>query len=366
MPDTSFQTDSIAAAEIVLPCPDLDASLKFFVAGLGFQVAAIFPADAPEVAVISGYGLRLRLDTHASGEPASLRLYCHAPDSAAGGVRLLTAPDGTQVEILDADPPLVMPPLRPSLVVTRMDGAAPWHAGRAGLAYRDLIPDRLGGRYIASHIRLSEGGPVPDYVHFHKIGFQMIYCNRGWVKVVYEDQGPPFVMQAGDCVLQPPRIRHRVLESAAGTEVVEIASPASHETLADPQLRLPNARRDAGRDFSGQRFVRHVAARARWQRSGAFEQRDLGIAAATRGHAAARVVRAHGTPGRVDALHQAEFHFMFVLGGSMTLDCDGPQRLAAGDCCVVPAGAPYAIDAGTADLEVLEVLLPGSAAQARA
>ena len=57
---------------------------------------------------------------------------------------------------------------------------------------------------------------------------------------------------------------------------------------------------------------------------------------------------------------------MFVLGGSMSLYCDGPQRLAAGDCCVVPAGAPYAIDACTADLEVLEVLLPGPAAHARA
>ena len=42
-------------------------------------------------------------------------------------------------------------------------------------------PDRLGGRFIASHIRIEQGGPVPDYVHFHKIRFQMIYMTRGWV-----------------------------------------------------------------------------------------------------------------------------------------------------------------------------------------
>ena len=28
--------------------------------------------------------------------------------------------------------------------------------------YRDLIPSRLGGSIIASHIRIPDGGPVPD------------------------------------------------------------------------------------------------------------------------------------------------------------------------------------------------------------
>lgn len=80
---------------------------------------------------------------------------------------------------------------------------------------------------------------MPDYVHFHKVRFQMIYCYKGWVRVVYEDQGPPLVMRAGDCVLQPPRIRHRVLESSPGLEVIEIGCPAEHETFADHDLQLP-------------------------------------------------------------------------------------------------------------------------------
>ena len=108
------------------------------------------------------------------------------------------------------------------------------------MLYRDLIPGRLGGRYIASHITIPEGGPVADWVHYHRVAFQMIYVRRGWVRVVYEDQGEPFVMHAGDLVLQPPEIRHRVLESSPGLEVIEIGCPALHETLADHELELPN------------------------------------------------------------------------------------------------------------------------------
>ena len=46
-----------------------------------------------------------------------------------------------------------------------------WTMGRAGMMYRDLLADRSGGTMAVSHIRLTEGGPVPDYVHYHKIDF---------------------------------------------------------------------------------------------------------------------------------------------------------------------------------------------------
>ena len=366
---------AIRSAEFVLPCADLDATLAFFTTALGMRVAAIFPADAPQVAVVVGHGLRLRLDSQARGDPGHLRLLCDAPDTLAGGLRSVVAPNGTRIEIVDADPPLHVPVLQPAQVVTRASDGAPWHAGRAGLSYRDLIPGRLGGRFIASHIRLADGGPVADYVHFHKVRFQMIYCSRGWVRVVYEDQGEPFVMQAGDCVLQPPRIRHRVLESSAGMEVVEVGCPALHETVADLDMSLPNKRVAPARDFSGQVFVRHVAAAAAWQpwRRPGFEARDLGISAATAGLAGARVVRpdgsssmggqgrAVGPAGPALALqHAAEFHFVFVCAGAITLVGNEPQRLSAGDCCTLPAGLPHAWVDASADLEFLEVTLPGS------
>jgi hypothetical protein len=47
------------------------------------------------------------------------------------------------------------------------------------MIYRDLIPGRLGGRFIASHIAIPQGGPVADWVHYHLIRFQMIFCRRG-------------------------------------------------------------------------------------------------------------------------------------------------------------------------------------------
>ena len=147
------------------------------------------------------------------------------------------------------------------------------------MRYRDLIPNRLGGRFIASHICIPEGGEVPDYVHFHKIRFQMIYCISGWAKLVYEDQGEPFVMKAGDCVLQPPEIRHRVLECSAKLEVLEIGCPAVHETFADHQLKLPNESVAPERIFGGQRFVHHIAEKEVWESSTfeGFEESDTGI-----------------------------------------------------------------------------------------
>ena len=157
----------------------------------------IFPADDPSVAVFSGHGLRLRIEKGLPGPAGTLRLRMDDPDSFADGVRVLTAPNGTRIEIDDMHPPLVTPQPVNSFIVRRMADQAPWIVGRAGMHYRDLIPDRLGGSIIASHIRIPDGGPVPDMVHFHTVGFQLIFCYRGWVDLVYEDQGAPFRLHAG-------------------------------------------------------------------------------------------------------------------------------------------------------------------------
>ena len=76
-------------------------------------------------------------------------------------------------------------------------------------------------------------------VHYHTVGFQLIFCYHGWVRLVYEDQGPPFILKAGDCVIQPPQIRHRVLESSENLQVVEIGVPAEHITTVDHEMELP-------------------------------------------------------------------------------------------------------------------------------
>ncbi len=74
MPD-SFK-NQIKAAEIVLPCSELDTTLEFFTEKLGFRINAIFPADAPEESVISGHGIRIRLKKGGTGSPGRLRLLC--------------------------------------------------------------------------------------------------------------------------------------------------------------------------------------------------------------------------------------------------------------------------------------------------
>jgi quercetin dioxygenase-like cupin family protein len=351
-------------AEVVLPCEPLDPTLQFFTQRLGFKVDAIFPADAPTTAVVSGHGLTLRLQPAAPGAaPGRIRLLCHDPvEFGDGDGDEVTAPNGTVVELAHIDPPLVLPPVQQSLMVAHLAGDAQWGTGRAGMQYRDIIPGRQGGRFIGSHIRITEPGPVPDYVHFHKVRFQMIYVHRGWVRLVYEDQGEPFVLRAGDCVLQPPQIRHRVLDSGDGLEVIELGCPAEHETLADRETPLPTGIVRADRDFGGQRFVRHDAATADWVpwRFEGFEHRDIGIGSATDGLAGVRVARPAGVDRTPRSTHDAEFVFGFVLRGTVTLDVDGeaPFALAAGDTFVVPAGMPHALVHCSPDLELLDVTLP--------
>lgn len=355
----------IRAAQVVLACPDLDASLRFFTERLGFRVDLVMPADAPETAVISGHGLTLRLERGGGAgtqAPLKLRLLCDLQSLPPGTPRELTAPGGTRLELVAAEQSIELPKGKQEFVLARLGGEEAWGLGRAGMQYRDLIPGRLGGRFVASQIRIQESGPVPDYVHFHKIRFQMIYCLKGSVRLVYEDQGEPFLLNAGDCVLQPPEIRHRVLESSGDLEVIEIGCPAVHETLADHAMPLPTGALNPERRFAGQRFVRHVAASARWTawRLAGFEARDTGIGAATGGLAGARVVRRIAGPASGAAFaHGGELMFLYVLKGALGLDGGelGHQRLEAGDCCVIPAGLPHVL-AGETGLELLEVTLP--------
>jgi len=275
-------------SELVLACADLDAAITWF-ERLGLRLEMIAPADDPAIAVLADDRARVRIER-----------------SGARAAEL--AP--------------------PTLVVTR--AGEDWHRGRAGMLYRDLLPGRFGGRYIASHVRIVDGGPVADYVHHHAIRFQMIYCHRGWVRVVYEGQGEPFVMQPGDCVLQPPHIRHRVLESSPGLEVIELASPASHPTFVDHARALPDE--PVEREYGGQRFARSLAA----------------IEPATHGLAQARIVTSD-----CELAHDGELRFGFVLRGEATLD---GRPLAAGDAFALPGGMSARL-ADARELELLDVIV---------
>ncbi len=315
------------AIETVVRCADLGATLAFLTQHCAFGVESIRPADDPRVAVLVRGAIRLRLERDAPSAPAPS----------------IPSPTG--------------------LVVSRAS-ETPSHEGRAGMRYRDLIPRRLGGRVIGSCITIERGGPVTDWVHFHRVEWQLIYCRKGEVTVVYEDQGPPFTMRAGDCVLQPPGIRHRVLESSAGLEVVEFASPAEHETLADAALALPTPESCPDREFSGQRFTRHVAESAAWSAPDAsgFEARDLGLARASAGRVSARVLRPSRAPPPAERSHEGELLALVVLRGVVTLANAGRDatRLESGDAVSIPRDLPFTLRDASPDLELLEVVAPAA------
>lgn len=350
-------------AEVLLPTQELRDDIPFFTKKLGFRMDEIFPADDPSVAVFSGFGLRVRIDKNADCAPGVLRILCDDPILIAGGDTELTAPNGTRVEIVQLAPPVVMPETQHEFVVRRLADQAPWIVGRAGMHYRDLIPTRLGGSIIASHIRIPDGGPVPDMVHFHSVGFQLIFCYKGWVDLVYEDQGEPFRLHAGNCVIQPPEIRHRVLYASDNIEVIEIGVPAEHVTTIDHDMALPTPEFRPDREFDGQRFVHHQADAASWApfRLTGFQSRDTLINENTQGVAGVHVVtRGKGMPEWAE--HDADIHFSFVMAGQMVLQATGQpdQELRAGDAFVIPPGMPVLYAEPSDDIEILEVSLPGN------
>ena len=349
-------------AEIRIPTQELRDDIPFFTNVLKMRLDMIYPADYPTVAVFSGHGLRLRIEKNATEDPGMIRILTDDPDGFAGGQRDLVAPNGTRVEICELDPPVVQPITDHAFVVRRLSDNAPWIIGRAGMQYRDLIPSRLGGSIIASHIRIPDGGPVPDMVHYHKVGFQLIFCYKGWVEVLYEDQGDRLRLKAGDCFIQPPEIRHRVMEASADIEVIEIGVPAEHITYIEHDLKLPTGKLKPDREWQGQKFVHNIAAKAEWHpfRLPGLIARDTTINENTKGVASVMIAR-RGQGDVPWASHNTDILFGFVMEGCMTLEGEGQDASAmlAGDAFVIPPGMKTRFKEPSDDLELLEVSLPG-------
>ena len=201
-------------------------------------------------------------------------------------------------------------------------------------------------------------------VHYHTIGFQLIFCYKGWVKLVYEDQGEPFILNAGDCVTQPPEIRHRVLEASDNLEVIEIGVPSDHMTTIDHDMKLPNDIYNPEKEFQGQRFCHHKVAEAVWKpwRISGFEHRDTGINEATKQKASVNVIRVSDIAieqGYTN--HNTDILFTFVMEGTMQLSAKDYETysLKQGDAYVIPPHLNYKMMQCSQDLELLEVALPG-------
>ena len=100
--------------------------------------------------------------------------------------------------------------------------------------YRDLgIAAATGGLCQAHVIRLLS--PCTDEVrkrHSHEPELQLVYVLQGWVKNEFEGEGVQ-MMSAGSCWLQPPGIKHTVLDYSADAELLEIIVPAEFKTIEE-------------------------------------------------------------------------------------------------------------------------------------
>ena len=344
---------------IILPSKDLPEDIKFFT-NIGFHQDQIYPADNPAVCVLSGYGLALQIDKRADIAPPTIHILTENPrkltEQLSSGN---TAPNGTTVKIIPKSTILNIPQPVQKFEITHVDKGDSWVVGRAGMLYRDLVPSRLGGTMIASHIHKPNNGPLPDMVHYHTVLFQLIYCYKGWVKVLYEDQGEPFFLYPGDCVIQPPEIRHRGLESGDGLQVIEIGVPAQHMTSFDHHTKLPTAAYRPEREFNGQVFCYHQAKNAVWELKNGFNICDTGVYRATKGVASV-IVAKPADLSEVHARHDCDIHFTFVLKGrtELTVKDNGNHTLNEGDAFVVPTNMEYVFCNYSNDLELLQVSLP--------
>lgn len=350
-------------AQVVLHSKDLNEEMDFFIS-IGFRLINIYPDDSPEVAVMKGHGIHIRLDKNTEHVPVTIHILTDNSEELGIDNSKLISPGGTLIKVLPKSYQVEYPTTEHKFEIRQLQDKDPWIIGRAGMLYRDLIPDRLGGSIMASHIRIPKGGPVPDMVHYHTIGFQLIYCYSGWVKLVYEDQGEPFILAAGDCVTQPPEIRHRVLEASDNLEVIEIGVPAAHMTTIDHDMELPTSNYRPDRKFQGQHFCHHKLKEAIWKpwRIDGFEHRDTGINEATNGIASVTVARIIHTNAISQTIsHDTNILFTFVMQGQMMLTVEGhdTQLIKKGDAYTIPPHLKHEISNLSEDLELLEVSLPG-------
>ncbi|MEX2454230.1 MAG: cupin domain-containing protein [Rhodospirillaceae bacterium] len=118
-----------------------------------------------------------------------------------------------------------------TFTVSHLDQSAFEDGFRSYAKYRDLgIAEATGGLARAHVIRMVPPC-VPAEVskrHMHDVKFQMIYVLKGWIRGEYN--GREETMREGSCWLQPPNIKHTVLDYSDDCEMLEVIVPADFDT----------------------------------------------------------------------------------------------------------------------------------------
>ena len=148
-------------------------------------------------------------------------------------------------------------------------------------------------------------------------------------------------MFAGNCVIQPPEIRHKVLYASENIEVIEIGVPAEHVTTIDHNMQLPNSRFNPKRLFQGQKFVHFKSDLTSWKdhRLPGFVCKETGISENTQNIAGVQIVKTNGGQSKTNT-HSSDILFNFVMEGKMRLEGEeqDPYDLVSGDAFVIPPG----------------------------
>jgi uncharacterized RmlC-like cupin family protein len=99
--------------------------------------------------------------------------------------------------------------------------------------YRDLgVAKATNGLALAHVLRFCKpcDPAVVSKEHLHDVVFQMVYVLDGWIKTEFDGQGA-HVMKAGSCWIQPPCIKHKVLDYSNDCRLLEIVMPADFATV---------------------------------------------------------------------------------------------------------------------------------------
>lgn len=99
--------------------------------------------------------------------------------------------------------------------------------------YRDLgIAKATNGLAVAHVIRFVPPCRPEEVskLHLHDVDFQMVYVLKGSMTTEIEGQGA-ITMKAGSCWIQPPRVKHKVLDYSDDCEVLEVVLPADFKTV---------------------------------------------------------------------------------------------------------------------------------------
>jgi quercetin dioxygenase-like cupin family protein len=110
---------------------------------------------------------------------------------------------------------------------------SPFDTGlRTYAAYRDFGFAEATGGVARAHVIRFLPPCRPEEVaklHTHDVEFQMVYVLKGWIVTEMEGHGA-IRMETGSTWIQPPMIRHKVLDYSDDCEVLEVILPADFET----------------------------------------------------------------------------------------------------------------------------------------